>query len=1312
MSNLSDDPAIKARLTELTSLSLTTSFTDVEGGTLSPDALLDTLTGIYREVKAGDVKNKYTQKFLEKFEPLLTSMLSLRLNVSDFDVVKDLAKGAFGRVQDICMFRDGGAHEPTHSVCIQVSLVRNTSTKQLYALKSLKKAQAIGGQEASLTPSLAKERRVMASIDSQWIIRLHASFQDEQHLYLVMEYAPGGDLCRVLEEQGLLEDEARFYIAQTICAIEELHKAGYVHRDVKPHNLLIDKTGHIKLADFGSCIRLNEKEQVTSVVSVGTPDYIAPEVLRAQEGKSSYGKQCDWWSLGIVLYETLFAETPFYNDSMTYTYAMILEHKKHLRFPPDGDVSEQAIDLVKKLLTEQEERLGRNGPDEVKGHPWFSGIDWSSVRAMPPPFVPELSSDSDTRYFPDLEDDEPEIAYKERDKRDNAMSFLPFVGYTYLRGHQYAPAATQTSGQQAPASLAVPSATTASSTPATTLARRDSHANHTAKLEAAMRQKIVECDELMTQLTSKERQIEENKATIGELNERITHQEGKLKSAAARELVYATADKEKAAVEQERQQLRAKVEAVELDKTELQKQLNSLKYAAEKEARHVAALADDIKRLEDGKTRCEKDLTSAREELKSQNALSSMQRLRVSELSKEKTLLELEIDSLRQRVSAEAEEVQLTRGKIDSRIEELEKARNALTIQISELSEKNRQQTEDAVALKSTVAALEQSLRDTQQEATNQQRARSAAEQARDEARKSSQALSEQIETLSAEVQKLKRELDQEQRAAQQREVELLDFKQIALNDVEENCRKMLDMEQALYHRDCLIVELNASAQEAKDLQSEMAHLRAERDTLDKSLALYMQHASLQSSSDKSDKRLKHENRELKALIVSKDSRITELEREIGELKTAREQVSSRQSISSLTTSPTATPASPTIREPPGGVPESPTGAVGLTRKATIGLFFGRKRSRPNLKLEKDSTGAYYRGYLKVVAQPDKGIKHGWKKKYVAIKDNQVLLFEKEKDYLGSDSGVLLFTLTAEIFLARSPHYDDIHHANKSDKPLIFAVTACTSVLDHVRELTRKVEIEESYREAAKKLTNNAFSPAQQKESQNQLQECNSNLARLMLELEFYKTLAYMRDVSSTEAEGLLKYQARGVPGEGRGIETPRELSDRRPSVFEPMRNATEGEWNEEAEKLRNLHIGEVHECNGHRLRGEQFTKAISCHHCGDTLFGNRTSGLQCEGCHFACHRTCLSYLFQYRCSQMKVLQGAKHTYFLADNIDEKKSWLAIIQTLRKQYETYRLVGSGVNGAASSLSIPSSVTSVATANTASESPKKLSVPSI
>ncbi|KAI8896828.1 kinase-like domain-containing protein [Globomyces pollinis-pini] len=290
----------------------------------------------------------------------------MRLNTKDFETIKTLATGAVGRV----------------------CLVRSKKTKQVYALKILKKQDLLTRQEAAF---FMEERNALVFAQkSDWITTLYAAFQDEDNLYLLMEYVSGGSMRALLNnrEDIMKEDEARFYIMEMILSVAELHSHSYIHRDIKPENYLVDSNGHIKLADFGSCVRVSETARVNSHETVGTPDYISPEILKANEGEADYGIEVDWWSIGIILYELLCDEVPFYSESLVGTYGKIMNHKKHFAFPEDVELSEDF-------------RLGKSGVQEIKNHPWFKGIDWENIRNAKAPFVPQLSGPEDTRYFED-----------------------------------------------------------------------------------------------------------------------------------------------------------------------------------------------------------------------------------------------------------------------------------------------------------------------------------------------------------------------------------------------------------------------------------------------------------------------------------------------------------------------------------------------------------------------------------------------------------------------------------------------------------------------------------------------------------------------------------------------------------------------------------------------------------------------------------------------------------------------------------------------------------------------------------------------
>ncbi|KAK3680472.1 Serine/threonine-protein kinase [Vermiconidia calcicola] len=407
-----------------------------------------------------DSRKEQRKANMRKSEANFLRFLRTSERPQNYNTLKIIGKGAFGEVRLVQRKHDG----------------------KIYALKSLIKAEM---HKKDQLAHVRAERDILANADSAWLVKLHTSFQDSTFLYMLMEFLPGGDLMTMLIKYEIFsEDITRFYMAEITLAIEAVHKLGFIHRDIKPDNILLDRGGHIKLTDFGLSTGFSKEhsasyyqqlmsqtkhksmnqnrnsvsiDQIQLTVSnrnqintwrksrrqlaystVGTPDYIAPEIF---SGKG-YDFGCDWWSVGTIMFECLIGWPPFCAEEPHDTYRKIVDWPRHLNFPPDQQLGPEAEHFIRSLICDPSNRIGRvHGAAELKTHPFFHGVQWDGLRKIRAPFEPKLQSNVDTQYFPIDEIPQVDNSAQLRAQTDaellgsgeESTLSLPFIGYTYKR---------------------------------------------------------------------------------------------------------------------------------------------------------------------------------------------------------------------------------------------------------------------------------------------------------------------------------------------------------------------------------------------------------------------------------------------------------------------------------------------------------------------------------------------------------------------------------------------------------------------------------------------------------------------------------------------------------------------------------------------------------------------------------------------------------------------------------------------------------------------------------------------------------------
>uniref|UniRef100_A0A8C7UET9 Rho-associated protein kinase 1 n=1 Tax=Oncorhynchus mykiss TaxID=8022 RepID=A0A8C7UET9_ONCMY len=660
---------------------------------INTDCLLDGLDALVYDLDFPALrKNKSIDNFLNRYKDTISKIRDLRMKAEDYEVVKVIGRGAFGEVQ----------------------LVRHKATMKVYAMKLLSKFEMIKRSDSAF---FWEERDIMAFANSALVVQLFYAFQDDRYLYMVMEYMPGGDLVNLMSNYDVPEKWARFYTAEVVLALDGIHAMGFIHRDVKPDNMLLDKAGHLKLADFGTCMKMNKDGMVRCDTAVGTPDYISPEVLKSQGGDGYYGRECDWWSVGVFLYEMLVGDTPFYADSLVGTYSKIMNHKNALTFPEDSDISKDAKNLICAFLTDREVRLGRNGVDEIKRHPFFKNDQWTweNIRETAAPVVPELSSDIDTSNFDEIEEDRGD---EETFPIPKAFvgNQLPFVGFTYYSSHQVYQLEEQLHSEMQLKDEMEQKCRTTNTKLDKIMKELDEEANVRKGVEASM--SLLEKDKMMIQHRAteyqrkvdqeaeKRRNMENEVSTLKEQlevmrkisqnsqasNDKILQLQKQLEE--ANDLLRVESDtaarlrkshtemaKSMSQLEGLTSELQEKSRSADGGKAQLEKELLQLQSTLDSERRSYSQGSEEIHELQARMTGLQQDNKNLKLSLSKVETERKQAQERSNNLEKDKNNLEIDLNyklkTLQQRLDQEHTEHRVTRAQLTDKYESIEEAKSA-----------------------------------------------------------------------------------------------------------------------------------------------------------------------------------------------------------------------------------------------------------------------------------------------------------------------------------------------------------------------------------------------------------------------------------------------------------------------------------------------------------------------------------------------------------------------------------------------------------------------------------------------------------
>ncbi|XP_048866545.1 protein kinase C iota type-like [Brienomyrus brachyistius] len=319
----------------------------------------------------------------------------------------------------------------------KVLLVKLKRTERIYAMKVVKKELVNDDEDIDWVQT---EKHVFEQASNHpFLVGLHSCFQTESRLFFVIEYVNGGDLMFHMQRQRKLpEEHARFYSAEISLALNYLHERGIIYRDLKLDNVLLDSEGHIKLTDYGMCKEGLRPGDTTSTFC-GTPNYIAPEILRGED----YSFSVDWWALGVLMFEMMAGRSPFDivgssdnpdQNTEDYLFQVILE--KQIRIP--RSLSVKAASVLKGFLNKDpKERLAchpQTGFADIMGHPFFRNVDWDLMgqKQVMPPFKPNISGEFGLDNFDTQFTNEPIQLTPDDDDTLRKIDQSEFEGFEYI----------------------------------------------------------------------------------------------------------------------------------------------------------------------------------------------------------------------------------------------------------------------------------------------------------------------------------------------------------------------------------------------------------------------------------------------------------------------------------------------------------------------------------------------------------------------------------------------------------------------------------------------------------------------------------------------------------------------------------------------------------------------------------------------------------------------------------------------------------------------------------------------------------------